>query len=65
MGGVTMEIKGTCPDCGREVGVAADDSVAAMFGSAVERLLDKTGNKIRCSHCQKDVSPNDMQVVEG
>jgi len=60
-----MKIEGPCPKCGRDLGVKSDEAVAEMFGDAVQRLMDKQGNAIRCSNCQEYVDPNeDMEVVE-
>lgn len=54
--------EGTCPHCGRTVGVQLNDGIAAMAGGAVEALMQRDGNAVRCTNCREYVSPDDMSI---
>lgn len=56
--------EGTCPECGRKLGMQISDSLAALAGKQIERMMDRDGNCIRCSHCKEYYDPDDMSIVE-
>lgn len=59
-----LKIEGTCPNCDKTVGVSIDDTLAMMAGGAVDSMMEKDGNAIRCSNCQEYVDPDDMSAEE-
>lgn len=57
-----MKAEGSCPDCGEMLGVEVQDSVVELMKDTVERMVDKDGNKIRCTNCSEYVEPEDVHV---
>jgi len=59
-----MRAEGTCPDCSATLGVQIDDGLAGAMSSTIKRVVDKDGNKMRCSSCGEYKDPLDV-TIEG
>lgn len=59
----TMKAQGTCPHCGRTVGVEVQDTVVEMMKDTIEQMVDKDGNRMHCSNCQRYVEPESVDVI--
>jgi len=59
-----MKAEGTCPDCGSTLGVQIDDALAGAMSSTIKRVVDKDGNKMRCSACNAYKDPDNV-TIEG
>ena len=57
-----MKAEGSCPNCSGQLGVEVQDSVVELMKDTVERMVDKDGNKMRCSTCSEYVEPEDVTV---
>lgn len=59
-----MRAEGHCPDCGCQLGVQIDSSVASMMKDTIERLMDRRGNAMYCQDCQEYKPPESLDVIE-
>jgi len=57
-----MRAEGTCPDCGSKLGVQIDDALAGAMSSTIKRVVDKDGNKMRCSMCDGYKDPDGVTI---
>jgi transcription initiation factor IIE alpha subunit len=57
-----MKAEGNCPDCGGKLGVQVQDSVVELMKDTIEQMVDKDGNKIRCTNCEEYVEPQGVEV---
>jgi hypothetical protein len=59
-----MRAEGDCPACEDTLGVQIGDSVASLMGDAINRMMDRDGNAMRCPNCGEYVEPDGIEVIE-
>jgi hypothetical protein len=57
-----MRAEGDCPGCGQTLGIQVDDGLATMAGSAIETLMNKDDNMVRCTSCGEYRDPDGMDI---